>query len=75
VVLNVTVTGALDSGYVTVFPCGSAQPNASSLNYVGGSTVPNGVISKVGTGGKVCVYVSSGTNLLVDVNGYFVTQM
>ena len=24
-------------GYFTVFPCGSAQPNASSVNYVGGS--------------------------------------
>ena len=27
--------------FVTVYPCGEAQPLASSLNYVGGQTVPN----------------------------------
>ena len=70
-VLNVTVTDAQDAGYVTVFPCGAPQPNASSLNFVAGSTIPNGVIAKVGDGGKVCVYTSAGTHLIADVAGYF----
>ena len=70
-VLNVTVTDARDAGFVTVWPCGSNRPNASSLNFVAGSTVPNGVIAKIGTGGKVCLYVSNPTHLLVDVAGYF----
>ncbi len=74
VVLNVTATGAQDAGYVTIFPCGTAMPNASSLNYISGSTVPNGVIAKVGANGKVCLYVSGGTHLLTDVAGYFVSQ-
>src|SRR6185295_18541998 len=39
VVLNVTVTDAQAAGFVTVFPCGSARPLASNLNYVAGSTV------------------------------------
>ena len=70
-VLNVTVTEAQGAGYVTVFPCGSTPPTASNLNYVLGSTVPNGVIAKIGAGGKVCLYANSATHLIVDVSGYF----
>jgi len=56
-----------------VFPCGSERPNASSLNFIVGSTVPNGVITKVGAGGKVCLFASNGTHLLADVAGYFIS--
>lgn len=71
VVLNVTVTQAQAPGYVTAYPCGTQRPLASSLNFVAGSTVPNGVIAKIGAGGKVCLYVSAPTHLIADVNGYF----
>ena len=71
VVLNVTVTEAQGAGFVTVWPCGTPRPNASSLNYVAGSTVPNGVIAKVGVNGKVCLFASNGTHLISDVAGYF----
>ena len=69
--LNVTVVGAFGSGYATVYPCGGVVPGASNLNFVAGQTVPNAVISKVGVGGKVCVYTSGATHLIVDVNGFF----
>ncbi|MCU1397434.1 MAG: type sorting protein [Acidimicrobiales bacterium] len=72
VVLNVTVTGPQDAGFITVFPCGSDRPNASSVNYTAGQTVPNAVISKVGADGKVCLYTTAATELLADVTGYFV---
>ena len=71
VVLNVTVTDPQAAGFVTVFPCGSAQPNASSLNYVAGATVANAVVVKVGDGGQVCLFTQSATHLIADVNGYF----
>ena len=71
VVLNVTVTDPQAAGFVTVYPCGSALPMASNLNYVAGSTVPNAVMAKVGDGGQVCVFTQSATNLVVDVSGYF----
>jgi hypothetical protein len=70
-VLNVTVTGASGAGFVTAYPCGTTPPTASNLNFVQGSTVPNNVIAKIGTGGKVCLYAAEATHLLVDVNGYF----
>jgi len=70
-VLNVTVVDARGPGFATVFPCGATRPNAANLNYVTGSTVPNAVIAKIGSGGKVCVYTSNATDLVVDVNGYY----
>jgi hypothetical protein len=71
VVLNVTVDDPGDNGYLTVFPCGSPQPNASNVNYYEGETIPNAVVAKLGVGGKVCIYTFAATHLLVDVNGYF----
>ena len=55
VVLNITVTQPETAGYVTVYPCGSARPSASNLNFAAGTTFPNLVIAKIGTGGKVCI--------------------
>jgi hypothetical protein len=66
----VTVNQAQSSGYITAYPCGTGQPNASNLNYEAGSTIPNAVIVKVATGGKVCLYTSAATHLIVDVNAY-----
>lgn len=71
VVLNVTAVSPDGGGFATVFPCGQAVPNASNLNYVAGDVVPNAVITKLGAGGKVCVYTYATTDLLVDATGYF----
>ena len=70
-VLNVTVTEPQGPGYVTVYPCGSEPPTASNLNYVKGQSIPNAVVSKIGSDGKVCVFTQAATHLIVDVNGYF----
>jgi len=70
-VLNVTVVAPAAAGYLTVYPCGQTQPNASNLNFAAGDVIPNLAIAKVGTGGKVCIFTSVETNLLVDASGYF----
>jgi len=70
--LNVTVTGAQQAGYLTVYPCGSSRPNASSLNYEAGDTVANAVIARPGSGGRVCVFASGTTHVIVDVGGSFI---
>jgi hypothetical protein len=70
VVLNVTATGATGNGFLTVYPCGEARPLASSLNYGAGRDVANAVLTKVGAGGKVCVYAGAGgTHVVADVTG------
>jgi hypothetical protein len=32
--------------------------------------IPNAVLVKLGTSGKVCLYTSATADLVVDVNGY-----
>jgi hypothetical protein len=72
VVLNVTAVDATAQSYVTVWPTGAAQPDASNLNVVAGDTIPNLVIAKVGTGGRVSLFNFAGEiHLLADVVGWF----
>lgn len=70
VVLNVTTTNPLAEGYVTVYPCGDL-PLTSNVNYVPGRNVPNAVIAPVGPDGTVCFYSPVGSDLVVDVSGWF----
>jgi Tol biopolymer transport system component len=70
VMLNVTAVTPDGPGFLTVYPCGSARPVASSVNYVRGDVVPNAVLAKIGTGGKVCVYTTARSHVIVDVSGY-----
>ena len=69
-VLNVTAVTATSPGYLLVYPSGSTRPTASNLNYRTGQTVANQVVSKVGTDGRVKVYASGTTDVVVDVAGY-----
>ena len=69
VVLNVTAVSAREAGFLTVWPCGDPLPTASSLNFASGSTVANAVLSRLGADGKVCIYTSAATDLIVDVTG------
>jgi hypothetical protein len=72
VVMNVTVTGPSASGFITAWPSGQAQPLASNLNFVAAQTVPNLVITGVGTNGAVSLFNSAGsTQLIADVTGWF----
>jgi hypothetical protein len=70
VVLNVTVDQPQANGFITVYPTGVGRPNASNLNYLVGQTVPNAVITRLGSGGSVCIYNLGATHLVVDVAGY-----
>lgn len=68
-----SVAGAYSdgAGFVTVWPCGEEMPTASNVNLNrAGDVVPNAVISKIGTDGKVCIFNLTGLDLVVDVSGY-----
>ncbi len=70
--MNVTVVSPLGLGYVLLYPQGGAEPVVSTLNYLPGETVANAAIVPLGTGGGITVAAAvSGTDLLIDVNGYF----
>lgn len=71
VALNVTVTEPTASGFVTAWPCSSAQPLASSLNYTAGQTVANSVIVSTGTDHSICFASHADAHLLVDLSGWY----
>ncbi|HVE64544.1 MAG TPA: N-acetylmuramoyl-L-alanine amidase [Mycobacteriales bacterium] len=72
VVLNVTAVEPTRSGFLTVFPGGTARPEASSLNFVSGQVVPNLVTVGVGRDGTVSIYSSAGsTHAAADVVGWY----
>jgi hypothetical protein len=70
--VNVTVTNAAGPGFILIYPQGGSQPLASTLNYVAGQTVANAAIVSAGPGSVVTVVAGvSGTDLILDINGYF----
>jgi len=72
VALNVTATNPTTATYITAWPAGATRPTASNLNLGPGQTVPNMVMVKLGTGGKISLYNNGGsTDLIVDVLGWF----
>lgn len=71
VALNVTITEAQANGYATVWPCGTARPEASNVNFARGGTVANGVVAPIGPDGSVCIYTNANAHLLVDIGGWF----
>jgi len=69
--LNVTAVPAGFLGYITAFPTGATQPNASTLNDSKGIVVANAAIIPAGVSGAVSIYVMNQTNIILDTNGYF----
>ncbi|MGA2185188.1 MAG: hypothetical protein ABSH47_19390 [Bryobacteraceae bacterium] len=70
--LNVTVVPPGQLNYVTVWPSGQPQPLVSTLNSLDGRIKANAAIIPAGTGGAVSVYAYSDTDLILDIDGYFV---
>lgn len=70
--LNITVTNTQGPGFILIYPQGGIQPLVSTVNYVAGQTIANAAIVPAGTGGGITVVAGvSGTDLIVDINGYF----
>ncbi len=71
VVLNITAVNARTAGFATIYPCGQPRPDASNLNFTTGQTIPNLVIARPGTNGRVCIYSDTTIDVLADLNGHF----
>jgi hypothetical protein len=70
--LNVTAVDAAGPGFLMLGPAGGALATVSTLNYLAGQTVANAALAPLGPGGLTVVAGVSGTDLILDVNGYFV---
>ena len=72
--LNVTVVPTAKLDYLTLWPSGQGQPTASTLNSSDGRYKANAAIVPAGVNGGVSVFVSDATNVILDINGYFVPK-
>ena len=71
--LNVTVVPITTLGYLTIWPAGEGQPTVSTLNSLDGRLKANAVIVPAGSpNGSVSVFVTNTTNVVLDINGYFI---
>lgn len=76
VALNVTVVLPTASGYLTLWPSGTAQPTVSTINFVPSDVLANGAIVPLAaamSNMEIAVYNGSpgSTNIILDVTGYF----
>ncbi len=72
VALNVTATAPTQAGFLTIWPDGQPMPNASSLNFAAGQTIPNMVVTGVGSNGKIAIHNPFGSvHVIVDITGWF----
>lgn len=69
--INVIAIESSAAGFLTVWPCGSPLPVASTLNYRAGEIRANGSIVSVGSGGQICVYAHQTTDIVMDLTGWF----
>ena len=70
--LNMTVVPRGPLGFLTAFPCGQPQPLASNLNSIDGRVKAVASILPAGTNGAACFFASNDTDVVLDINGYFV---
>ncbi len=70
--LNVTVVPHGTLGYLTIWPTGESQPLVSTMNSPDGRVKANAAVVPGGTSGAVSVYASNTTDVILDIDGYFV---
>ena len=70
--LNVTVAPQRELGYVTLWPAGQTQPTVSTLNSLDGRIKADAAIVPAGAKGGVSVFATDQTDVVLDINGYFV---
>ena len=70
--LNFTVVPPGKLSFLTAFACGEQRPLASTLNSDGRIKAVAGIVPGNLEDGSVCVYVTEDTQLVLDIDGYFI---
>jgi hypothetical protein len=73
IVGNGTVVNFISSGlhWITLYPFGASEPNASNLNFTLNQIVPNAFVVGLSNDGKFNIYSHASTHFIVDLTGYF----
>lgn len=75
VAVNVTAVEAADPGFATVFTCEQPRPNVSKINFFTNETVANTTFIGLDDQGGLCIYTSGGADYLMDIFGWFTTDV
>jgi hypothetical protein len=70
--MNVAVVPRGTLGFLTLWPAGQSQPLAATLNSIDGRVKSNAAIVPAGSSGAVSVFATDTTDVVLDINGYFV---
>ena len=70
--LNIAVVPRGALGFLTVWPTGQVQPVVATLNSIDGRIKSNAAIVPAGAGGAISVFATDATDVIIDINGYFV---
>ncbi len=71
VAINLTSTQSSSVGHLTVWPCETQRRETSNLNTITGVDIANNVVASVDSAGEICLWSSIGTEVIVDVTGWF----
>jgi hypothetical protein len=74
VIVNLTATEADAAGFITAWPCGQAQPLASTLNVDGGAgqlAASNLAAVALGPNQQICLAGNVTTHLVADLSGSY----
>ena len=72
--VNVTITGATSSAYLTLWPSGQPQPGTSTINFTPNDpALANGAVIPLSTNAQdLAVFnASASVHFILDVTGYF----
>jgi hypothetical protein len=70
--MNVAVVPRGPLGFLTLWPSGQSQPLVATLNSADGRVKSNAAIVPAGSNGAVSVFATDTTDVVLDINGYFV---
>jgi hypothetical protein len=74
--VNFTVVPRGFLGYLTAWPTPNRPANeVSILNSFNGQVIANAAVVPAGTNGAIDVFVSNLTDVIIDINGYYIPQV
>src|SRR5581483_1925212 len=71
---NIAVVPPGFLGVLTVYPTGAPLPNTANLNDYTGLVLSNAAVVAAGANGAISVFASHPTDVIIDINGYFMPQ-
>jgi hypothetical protein len=71
VAANITVVAGGVAGFAVAYPCGTAPPPTSTVNFLAGEIRANQTFVQLGSGGAMCLIANTPVHVVVDVWGWF----